>query len=180
METLELHIPQSLFSPAAYEHFEGEYALDVLKAGPDLYSFAQPLIYRVDVSNTGDALLLTGTVEGDATTSCARCLDSFSFPITGDVEGYFLINEGDEAPGDMEEEEFEVLPANNTIDLAPYLQAALLLEVPLVPLCKDDCAGICPTCGTNLNEGTCSCEPTEETSVANNPFAVLKDLPLDN
>lgn len=181
MEKLELHIPQSLFSPAAYEHFEGEYPLEILKAGPDLYSFDQPLTYSVDVSNTGDALLLTGTVEGEATTSCARCLESFSFPVTGEIEGYFLIHEDDEAPEDMEEEEFEVLPANNTIDLATYLQAALLLEVPLVPLCKDECAGICPTCGVNLNEESCSCEPQNEHPVAaNNPFAVLKDLPLSD
>ena len=60
-----------------------------MKAGPDLHSFSEPLAWQVDVTNTGDALLVAGTVEGEATTSCARCLDEFSFPVTGEIEGYY-------------------------------------------------------------------------------------------
>ena len=134
-----------------------------------------------DVTNTGDALLVTGTVEGEAKTSCARCVDEFSFPVTGEVEGYFLIGADREAPEDMDDDEFDVLPDDNVIDLEPLLRAALLLEFPLVPLCDEECKGLCPTCGANLNDGPCGCAPAEDAGddAPPNPFAVLKDFPFE-
>ena len=61
----------------------------------------------------------------------------------------------------MEGDEFDFLPDNRKIDLVPLIVAALLLEVPLVPLCDDDCKGLCPQCGANLNEGPCGCSRDE-------------------
>ena len=199
METTRIPIPSELFAPAESSHFDGSYTVPVLKAGPDLYDFAEPLSWQVDVTNTGDALLVTGTVEGEARTSCARCVDDFSFPVTGEVEGYFLLGADKEAPEDMDDDEFDVLPEDNVIDLEPLLNAALLLEFPLVPLCDEECKGLCPTCGANLNEGPCGCadgaEASEPASGGNgggapaegdggddvppNPFAVLKDFPFE-
>lgn len=182
METTRIPIPSELFAPAESSHFEGSYTVPVLKAGPDLYDFAEPLSWQVDVTNTGDALLVTGTVEGEARTSCARCVDDFSFPVTGEVEGYFLLGADKEAPEDMDDDEFDVLPEDNVIDLEPLLNAALLLEFPLVPLCDEECKGLCPTCGANLNEGPCGCAPAEGDGgddVPPNPFAVLKDFPFE-
>ena len=62
------------------------------------------------------------------------------------------------------------------------MNAALLLEFPLVPLCDEECKGLCPTCGANLNEGPCGCAPAEGDGgddVPPNPFAVLKDFPFE-
>lgn len=179
MEPIKIAIPNELFSPAEMAHFEGQADLGVLKAGPDLYTFSAPLTWAVDITNTGDALLVTGTAEGEAVTSCARCLEDVTLPVTGDIEGYFLIGGDDaEAPEDMDEDEFDVLPADNKIDLVPLITAAVLLEVPLVPLCQDDCQGLCATCGANLNEGPCGCAPAEADVDAANPFAVLAGLDL--
>ena len=179
MEPIKIAIPNELFSPAEMAHFDGTVDMGVMKAGPDLYTFAAPLSWSVDVTNTGDAFLVTGTVEGDARTACARCLDDVELPVTGEIEGYFLIGGEDaEAPEDMDEDEFDLLPADNKIDLAPLIEAAVRLEVPLVPLCRDDCAGLCATCGANLNDGPCGCEPAGDEPDAGNPFAVLKGLDL--
>ena len=57
----------------------------------------------------------------------------------------------------------------------PLIVAALLLEVPLVPLCDDDCKGLCPQCGANLNEGPCGCS-RDEADVEASPFAALKNF----
>lgn len=180
MNPLHIHIPPELFAPAQYKHYEGTLTMPVLKTGPDLYDFDEPLAWQVDITNTGDAFLVSGTVEGEARTSCARCVEPFTFPLTGEIEGYFLIGGDAESPEDMEEDEFDMLPEDNTIDLEPLIKAALLLEFPLVPLCRDDCKGLCPTCGANLNEGDCGCEPNAEAEEETppNPFAVLKDLKL--
>ena len=181
MESTRIHVPSELFAPAESSHFEGQVAIPVMKAGPDLYDFEEPLAWQVDISNTGDALLVTGTVEGEAKTACARCLDGFSFDVTGEIEGYYLLGSDKEAPEDMDDDEFDVLPDDQVIDLEPLIKAALMLEFPLVPLCDDDCKGLCPNCGANLNEGPCSCDPVEEEDDGTppNPFSVLKDFPFD-
>lgn len=176
MTSLKLSIPSELFAPAESSHFEGTYDLPVFKSGPDLYSFVEPLSWSVDVSNVGDALLLEGVVEGQAATSCGRCLEPVSVQVIGDVEGFFLINDGD-APEDMEGDEFEVLGEDAEIDLEPLLQQAILLAVPLVPLCNEDCLGLCLQCGANLNTDPCDCDDGEEIELPDgNPFAVLLDI----
>lgn len=179
MKDLTLAVPVELLSPAAFQSFEGTYALDILKAGPDLYEIKEPLTWQVDLTNTGDAVLVTGTVEGNLTTACARCLESVTFPVVGEIEGYYLLTGEDEVPEDMEEDEFDVLPEDKKIDLASLIQAALLVEVPLIPLCKDDCQGLCPTCGVNLNTESCDCDP-EANDDTENPFAVLKNLKFED
>lgn len=180
MESLRIHIPSELFAPAESSHFEGTIAIPVMKAGPDLYDFETPLAWQVDISNTGDALLVAGTVEGDAKTSCARCLDEIAFPVTGEIEGYFLLDETKAAPEDMDDDEFDVLPSDNVIDLEPLITAALLLEFPFILLCDEECQGLCPQCGANLNEGPCGCEPTaDDDDTPPNPFAALKDFPFN-
>lgn len=183
--TTSIVIPQELFAPAESSSFSGAYALPVLAAGPDLYDFVEPLSWRVDIVNTGGAMLVTGTVEGTGRTACARCLEPFDVSVIGDIEGYFLLHEGDCPEDDMEEDEFAVLGPDKVIDLAPLIAAAVLVDLPLVPLCSDDCKGLCPDCGTNLNTGTCAC--SEKRSLedcvfeqAVNPFSVLQGLDLES
>ena len=187
MEPVYLTIPADLFDVAQSASFQGECSLDVLKSGPDLYTFPEPLTWEVTLSNTGEALLVMGTVEGRAQTSCARCLETFELSIFGEVETLFLFDADCALAAELDEDEYEILPEGNRIDVAPHLLAGILLDVPLIPLCKDDCAGLCLECGANLNEETCSCnaavpieqDKDEETQgelpKQQNAFAALRD-----
>ena len=59
-----------------------------------------------------------------------------------------------------EEEDEETYPLRGELlDLQPLVRDALLLELPLAPLCREDCKGLCPTCGADLNDGPCPCDP---------------------
>ena len=176
LDNTRIKLTSELFSPAAMAHFEDELDMPVLKAGPDLYTFDGPVSWQIDVTNTGDAFLVTGTAEAKAKTACARCLEDAGFSLMGEIEGYFLIGGEDAAaPEDMDEDEFDVLPDDHVIDVHPLIVAALLLEIPLIPLCDDDCKGLCSTCGANLNEGPCGCAPGDDADfeMAKNPFAAL-------
>ena len=183
MQSTRIQIPDELFAPAESSHFEGEYDLGRMEVGPDEYVFAEPLSWQVDVTNTGEALLVMGTVSGRAVTLCGRCLEEVTVSLEGEVSGYYLIEpEAAAELEDMEGDEFEVLGEDEVIDLEDPIRAALLLEIPLVPLCDEECKGLCLSCGSNLNEGPCDCEPVQEedTALADNPFAVLKSLKLDD
>lgn len=179
MEQVLVTVPSSLMTVAECEEFQGTFSLDVLKAGPDLYSFEAPLEWNVTISNTGEALLVMGTVEALARTTCARCLDPFSLTLFGEVEAFFLFKSECALAAELEEDEYEILPESGIIDLTPYLLAALRLELPFIPLCDDTCLGLCDQCGVNLNKGQCDCVREEDDVVpvgANNPFSALKDL----
>ncbi len=178
-ETARVHVPEELFETAEGRHFEGELEGADLVVGADTYRFLRPIAWSVDVTNTGGALLVMGRATAQAATSCARCLDEVVYDLEGDIEGFFVIG-GEEAcaPEDMEGDEFSYLPDGRVIDLAPLIEQALLLELPLLPLCDDDCKGLCAHCGANLNEGPCACA-SERDADEDNPFSVLKGLTFD-
>ncbi|MDO4443392.1 MAG: DUF177 domain-containing protein [Slackia sp.] len=176
---LVVQVPAELFAPAETSSFDGLYDPGSFSCGPDDYVAVAPLPYRVVLTNVGGAILVSGSIEGELRTTCGRCLDDMTVQVNGEVEGYFIIEGEGEAPDDMDEDEFDVLPETHEIDLEPLLMAALLVDVPLVPLCSDDCRGICPQCGKNLNEGDCACVRDDVVVGKNNPFAALKDLSFD-
>lgn len=181
-----IKIPPELFATAESSRFEGTIEVPELSVGPDTYHFPSPLAWSVDVTDTGGAFLVAGTVEGNAEVTCARCLGPASYDFLGDIEGYFLM-EGAEAEDTDEDEdapgadEFDVLPADHRIDLEPLILAALMVDAPQQPLCQDDCKGLCPQCGADLNEGECGC-PIDgsdgATEKGDHPFAALADFPF--
>ena len=155
-----------------------------MKAGPDLYiRSASRFAWQVDVTNTGDAFLVAGTVEGVAATSCARCLADVSFPVTGEVEGYYPHRARNAAAprGHGRRRVRRAAPTTTrSTSIAAGARPRCMLEFPLVPLCAEDCRGLCPTCGANLNEGACGCTSAAPGDGAPaNPFAVLADYPFD-
>lgn len=171
---------------AESSRFEGRLDLPELTVGPDDYRFDQPVDWVVDVTNTGSALLVTGNATGTASVACSRCLEDVPHEFNGAIEGYFLIGGADSADyeGDEElgEDEFDVLPADHVINLEPLVTAALVVDAPGMPLCRDDCQGLCPSCGANLNDGPCDCggdADLADFAREANPFSVLADFKLD-
>lgn len=177
-------VSDELFEVSGGSAFSGDLQLEELKVGPDMLRFSDPLPWNVFISNTGEgSLLVTGSISGIAVMDCARCLEPFEIDLEGEVEGFvFLKDPGDNLPEDVDEGEFEVLDEHHGVDIRAFLEAALVLDVPLVPLHDEDCQGLCPTCGKNLNDGPCACdrEPDPDFEDAKNPFAALKDFKFDN
>ena len=177
-------LTDELFEVSGGSAFSGVLDLAELKAGPDTLHFTDPIPWNVFIANTGEgSLLVTGSINAVATTDCARCLEPFELDLEGEVEGFiFLTDPGDDLPEDMDEDEFEVVDEHKGVDIRTFLEAALLLDAPLVPLHDEDCLGLCPECGKNLNEGPCGCEKEDDSDFENakNPFAALKDFKFDN
>ena len=117
----------------------------------------------VMVEAIADGLIVRGSVSADAVVRCNRCVVDIPMHAEGTVTQAYGI-EGDD--------EILPLPTDGLIDLTDVLHDELSLAVPLAPVCKDDCQGLCPTCGTDLNTDPCGGHPEESSS----PFAVLGDL----
>ena len=146
--------------------------LDVLHALRDpgtAYAFAvEQTIAPQDVSGEEvafDPVQLSGhltanedgsvVVEGSLTTTahahCAKCLSPASSPVTGNFRETFLHG------GDPEDDEIFAYEGAQ-LDFAKLTLTHVLLNLPMRFLCKEDCKGLCPRCGKNLNDGKCTCE----------------------
>jgi DUF177 domain-containing protein len=96
-------------------------------------------------------VMVAGTVETTWEGPCRRCLRQASGLLAVPVRELFAER------GDPEES----YPLHgDELDLGPLVRDAVVLELPLAPLCDERCQGLCPTCGVNRNEGTCRCPPT--------------------
>lgn len=175
MVPIKLEIPKELFSPAEFHTYSEHADIGSIELGGVDFDFPAGVDWTATITNTGGAFLVTGSVTGTAKTDCVRCLEDATLEVEGEIEGYYLISPDAEVPDDMEEDEFERLGDDKVIDMAPLINAALVLELPQTPLCKEDCAGLCPTCGQNLNVADCNC-PSEIVEDSSNPFSVLKDF----
>ena len=180
MHPIRLEIPKELFTPSEFHSYSEHATMDDLDFGGLEFSFPDGIDWKANITNTGGALLVQGKVAGVAKTQCMRCLEEASIPIEGDIEGYFLLTPDSLPPDDMEEDEFGRIGEDKTIEMSPLIESAILLELPQVPVCREDCAGICPHCGRNLNEGDCGCASEDEASSDSNPFSVLKDYDFGN
>lgn len=103
---------------------------------------------------------------------CTKCATGFVQEITIPSAERVYFFEKDKEDSDM----FDIFYVNkkaSTIDIADFLRQEIILHFPTIPVCSNSCKGLCPSCGANLNETTCSCNKhaTEE-----KPLAALKNL----
>lgn len=113
--------------------------------------FQSPVLYTGEIVNHLGILQLTGQVNTTYHTCCARCLQPLEIPISAEAN-VILSRDGDA------EEQDDVFPLeNDAVEVEDLLIPSLLLQVNMVYLCKDDCKGLCPSCGCDLNESVCSC-----------------------
>jgi uncharacterized protein len=109
------------------------------------------------IDPTGDEYLLRGNLKGSVVMTCARCLEPATLPL--DVPVIVTFAEIEDSDGEEEDAEAEdILPIEDgVIDVGSEMRDELLMALPMRPLCREDCAGICPTCGVNRNLTPCDC-----------------------
>jgi uncharacterized protein len=110
------------------------------------------------MDRTGDLVSVRGQVRSSALLECVRCLRSFELPLAVD-----LIVVADRAGGrarleeDLEADDYMMFHDGRQLDLREQVRETLLLELPITPHCREDCRGLCPRCGADLNQGPCGC-----------------------
>ena len=103
----------------------------------------EPLHLDLKVYNTDQSFLIKGNLSGDLILRCSRCLEKFNYPIHIDIEK------------EIEDNNIENL---DNVKIAKILINNIFLNIPIKPLCNEDCKGLCPECGQNLNEEECDCD----------------------
>ena len=141
---------------------------DVAQIPPDtdLHDFKG----KVRITRTTEGLLLQGDFQASVEASCTRCLKSFKQIISTAFSELYTF------PSHAEKDTELLMPDNGIIDIAPLLREYLLLEVPINTICSENCKGLCPVCGEDLNQATCECDQ----EAVDPRLAVLKELLDEN
>lgn len=104
-----------------------------------------PIEFDLSAELISGELVVEGAVHASLECVCSRCAEFFSTTIE---DSSFL-------------RAYEISDTVETVDISPDLRDAVLLFLPAFPLCTPDCAGLCPQCGTNRNQGSCTCSPPD-------------------
>lgn len=110
------------------------------------------------LESAGDGYLLRGTLRGELTVPCARCLEPAPVTIESLMTVSFIERDEPEENEEADAEGEVVSFQHGVIDLGLPIRDEILLAVPMTATCRTDCAGICPVCGRNRNLTPCDCE----------------------
>lgn len=120
----------------------------------------------VNVGKTPQGLIAQADFSAETTVICARCLTEFTHEMDWSFTELYAFDQRSITDSGL------LLPDDAHLDLEDLLREYAMLEIPINPICKPDCKGLCSECGQNLNERDCGHRPEESDS----PFAKLKDL----
>lgn len=116
------------------------------------YHFDEPLHVSGSVSNNGKSLIMRAEAEGHTTTNCARCMKEITVSVRYRIDENLARDDGE-----VPEDEDVILFHDTTVEIDDIVHDNFLMNVEGKYLCKEDCKGLCPTCGKDLNEGDCGC-----------------------
>jgi uncharacterized protein len=150
--TLRIPLAAALRHPGNARPVVASVELDGLSGVAAEVSPGSPVALDLMLERVPEGIVVRGTLTATWSAACSRCLE----PVRGEISVHV-------------DELFETQPLegetykldDDVIDLEPMVRDALLLELPLAPVCADDCAGLCATCGANLNLTQCDCVTQE-------------------
>ena len=145
---------------SAQERFEQVYQPGQFGADPDFMVVA-PVSLGFDIFKDKQQFRLVGGVRTTLELPCGRCLEPYTAPVDQAFDLRYHPRTLNTGEGERELEDDDLTTAfyeNDEIDLGHLMQEQFYLSLPMKPLCRDDCKGLCVVCGTNLNLETCGCK----------------------
>lgn len=177
---MKVHLEEIKDKPKVFSVEEPVENFPILVAAQDSGEcpFLSPLKLWLTISREFDHIRVNGRVETKIGLTCSRCLVPYE---TGIVSSFTIFySRAGVGPEDAEVElaEADLVSATyngEEIDLAPEIAEQVMMEVPLKPLCNEECLGLCNKCGADLNSGECGCDRTE----LNFKMSVLKSFKVN-
>jgi uncharacterized protein len=149
---LRIPLAAALRHPGNARPVVSSVALDGLAGVAAEIDASKPVAIDLLLERVPEGIVVRGNLTATWSSACSRCLEPVGGEISVHVDELFETHP-------LEGETYQL--DEDAIDLEPMVRDMLLLELPLAPLCQDDCAGLCATCGTNRNLTHCECVTTE-------------------
>jgi len=125
----------------------------------------------VELIRTDRGILVQGKLAGTSNIMCSRCLTMFDYPLSFGMEDEFFpsrdVTSGISLSLPDDSTTF-MIDEYHILDLSEAIRQYVLITIPMKPLCHPDCAGLCPNCGSNLNQNACYCDSQPQESPLGN------------
>jgi uncharacterized protein len=149
-----INISELISTPMKTEVFRVPVEMEDYTLHGEHFPFREKGTLVLTVSNTGIRKVhLDGHWEGSLAVPCSRCLTEVVVPISVDIDD--TVDLSPERQEDMADDSYM---AENSIDTDALINHEILIRFPMKTLCREDCKGICPKCGKDLNHGECGCD----------------------
>lgn len=162
---MKINIASVLRNDGASKAFSGNVELGTFDFMGSTLAFEKPLDVVGRVYNIGGTLEISAQITGEYKTTCSRCGED----VTEKLEAE-LFESVDNDFSDIDEE--CIVVSGNVIDISGSIEACIFNSIPMQFLCREDCKGLCPECGIDLNKNKCNCEET----VYDPRFAIFRKL----
>lgn len=129
------------------------------------YAIVEPVALSFELLKDRNRFRLVGSVTTTLELSCSRCLEPFPLPIASrfDLRYWPMSDAASDPESEIGRDDLETsYYRDDQIDLSEMMREQFYLALPMKPLCRDECRGLCAQCGTNLNTGRCACAPVWE------------------
>lgn len=117
--------------------------------------FKEPVVVDVLLANKGDSYSVQGKINTLVELNCSRCLKPFTYTV--DTRFTAILLEAGFGNESAQAEEDVIFYSDGIADLTPLVEEVIITDIPMTPWCNEDCKGLCPTCGGDLNVSTCNC-----------------------
>jgi len=119
-----------------------------------------PLKVKIGIYPVEDKYMLKGEFSGGIKVACDRCLEPFHHPLHAEFQLFFTLStpEMSEEETELNEEDLEIIfLETEELELDDVIREQIYLSLPMKFMCKENCLGLCRSCGINLNQGKCQC-----------------------
>jgi DUF177 domain-containing protein len=145
----------------AHERYQKVYSAEAFASENETFRVVAPVSLEFDIEKDKEHFKLLGGVKTVLELPCSRCLEPFTIAVEAPFELRYQPRAENAGEGEREIEDDDLTTAfyeNDEIDLGHLMREQFNLSLPMKPLCRDDCRGLCPVCGINLNKGSCECK----------------------
>jgi uncharacterized protein len=131
--------------------------------------FNEIISSNIEVNKVGEKFIVKGKIKTAILLECSRCLKKFEYNIDCNFRLIYLKNIKFKEGEISKEEIDEVMLTDDILNIGDDIRQTIILEIPMKPICKESCKGLCANCGKDLNFGKCNCK-FEKTS----PFSKIR------
>lgn len=145
-------------NPSTVQKYHYKEEFPSLTLAGEKIEFSTPVEVDIQVENMGLFIIVRGQIQTRVYRACSRCLEMVDSPILPKFELTFIHQDDLEAAGiDEDSDAYEVF-GDDPVNLQEIVMETILMALPMTTICQEECQGLCPNCGINLNYEKCNCE----------------------
>jgi uncharacterized protein len=145
----------------AVDHIDRRFEPEVFQGTDEDFKVVAPVGFQAEVRKDGQKVRLVGRLATTLEVGCSRCLEPFAIPVDTAFDLLFLPSTANAGEPEQQIDDEDVgvsFYRDDVIDLGEVMREQFYLALPMKPLCREDCQGLCPVCGVNRNRESCSCQ----------------------